>query len=111
MAMFKRRTQDEAYPTDNASNHFGWDDHRGSRRLRRAGTHPRNARGKQLARNPSLLLLLVVSRVQEVLQLLRRGELLSPLLPTLPLQVPLLAAVVRTTAPGNQPNAGPSPGV
>jgi hypothetical protein len=59
--------QDEAYPTDNASNHCGWDDHRGSRRLCRTGAHPSNARVKQLARNPSLLLLLVVSWVQEVL--------------------------------------------
>ena len=85
--MLKRRTQDEAYPTDDASNHCSWDDHRGSRRLCHAGTHPRNARGKQLARNPSVLLLLVVSWVQEVLQLLRREEILSPLLSALP--VPL----------------------
>ena len=85
--MLKRRTQDEANPTDNVRNYCGWDDYRGSRRLRRAGTHPRNARGKQLARDPSLLLLLVVPRVQKVLRLLWWGALLSPQLSALP--VPL----------------------
>ena len=93
--MLKRRMQDEAYTTDYPSNHCGWDDHRGSRRLCRARAHPRNALGKQLARNPRLLLLLVVLWGQALLILLRREEILPSLLPSLPL--PLLAAVVRTT--------------
>ena len=85
--MRKRRMQDETYPTDNAGSYCGWDDHRGSQRLRRAGTHPRNARDKQLARDPSLLLLLVVLWGEALLVLLRREEILSPLLSALP--VPL----------------------
>ena len=92
--MLKRRTQDEAYPTDNAWNSCGWNDHWGGRSLRRTGAHPRNARDKQLARDPSLLLLLVVLWGQALLGLLRREEIL----PSLPLPLPLLAAVGRTTA-------------
>jgi hypothetical protein len=89
--MRKRRMQDETYPTDNAWNYCGWDDcwddYRGSRRLCRTGTHPRNARDKQLARDPGLLLLLVVLWGQALLVLLRRQEILSALLQALP--VPL----------------------
>lgn len=85
--MRKRRIQDETYPTDNAGNYCGWDDYGGSQRLRCAGTHPRNARDKQLARDPSLLLLLVVLWGQALLVLLRREEILPPVLSALP--VPL----------------------
>ena len=89
--MRKRRMQDETYPTDNAGNYCGWDDYRGSWRLRRTGTYPCNARGEQLARDSSILLLLVVLWGQALLVLLRWEEILSALLPALPVPLQLLA--------------------
>jgi hypothetical protein len=83
--MRKRRMQDETYPTDNAWNYCGWDDYRGSQRLRRAGAYPRNARDKQFARDPSLLLLLVVLWGEALFVLLRWEEILPPVLSAVPL--------------------------
>ena len=81
--MRKRRIWNDVYPIDNAWNYCSRLDHRGRERLGRASTHACDARGQQLPRDPSILLLLVVPRVQEVLELLRRQKLLQAVLQAL----------------------------